>query len=97
MSETFAKQKKVPIPRVGRAAAPRPRKYPFADMAIGEMFFIPDVRPRTMYTYASQMGRKLDRRFTTRALYMVKRTDGWEEATATTPRAKLGVAIWRVA
>lgn len=74
----FKIEKDVPLPQgAGRGW----RKYPFCDMEVGDSFLVPrdEVKLRsvgsngrlgaaTIYTAASQYGRRLGRRFTARKL-----------------------------
>ena len=86
-------QKRVPVPRQ-RRTVPR-TKYPFEQMEVGDMFFVPDLDKNTLVTYVSAVGIELGRRFTTRLTYMVQRKKQWVPATADTPKAVRGVGVWR--
>lgn len=90
---TYNVQKNTPLPKAKGPA--RPRKYPLADMAVGEMFFVPNLEKNTLVQYVSAMGRELKRKFSTRLLWMVKKKGVWVPATAETPRAVQGVGVWR--
>ena len=78
-------QKNVPIPKPRKAAVPH--KYPLRSMAVGEMFFVPNLTKNTLVQYVSGVGIELQRTLTTRLI--------WVPATATTARAVRGVGVWR--
>ncbi len=86
-------QKHVPLPKARGAGAPQ--KYPFREMAVGDMFFVPNLEKNTLIQYASAVGKELGRKFATRLVYMVKRKGVWVPAKADTVRAVRGVAVWR--
>ena len=79
------------------ASAKRACMYPFATMDVGAMFFLPGRTTDQFATYAGLWGRKLNRRFKTRTLYM--RRDNakspWEECAADVKDAVRGVGCWR--
>lgn len=57
----------VPIPVTVREGFSRPSKYPFATMDVGQMFFVPDAK-KSFSSLASAAGKRLGRKFTTRAV-----------------------------
>jgi hypothetical protein len=84
----------VPIPtsiRMGR------RKYPFDTLNVGSMFCIPGKTKNTMGTHASTIGKRLNRRFQTKLIYMTETDMGWMPAEADAKGAELGIGVWRVA
>lgn len=85
-------QRSVPIPKVNKTVR---RKYPFEDMAVGDMFFVPGKTKNTLTAITSATGRKLKRTFTTRLTYMVETRDGWKPSTKGAKNAVQGVGIWR--
>ncbi len=87
----------VPVRSVLRSLmAPRRSKYPFRDMAVGEMFFIPNRDVNNMSSRASTLGRLLKRRFTTRLVYMkLNRKKAWEPCQPDDYGAVLGIGVWR--
>lgn len=87
--------KNVPIPKTVRMIAPVRRKYPFDDMEVGDMFFVPNKSKNTLATHASTVGKALGRKFVTRLTYMVETPDGWEQANPTDLDAVQGVGVWR--
>lgn len=87
-------QRNVPLPKVVKTEGRR--KYPFEDMAVGDMFFVPGKTKNTLTAITSTAGRKLKRKFTTRLCYMVETRDGWKQAAPTAKNAVLGVGVWRV-
>lgn len=88
--------KNVPVAKTVRTNPAPARKYPFADMKINEMFFVPGKKTASMTPYASAMGRKLGKRFTTRMCWMIETTKGWKLAEPGTKDAVLGTGVWRV-
>jgi hypothetical protein len=71
------------------------KKYPFEQMEVGDMFFVPHLEKNTLVTHVSDVGKTLGRKFATRLTYMVWRKQQWVPATATTPKAVRGVGVWR--
>lgn len=92
-------QKHIPVPtvRVSKTERPRARKYPLDTMEVGDMFFVPHKTKNELTTYISAAGRQLDRKFTTRLVYMApgRKAGTWVIAEDTTPQAVLGVGVWR--
>lgn len=101
MSETqmLAVISDIPIPKKARGAilAPKPRKYPFEQMEVGQMFFVPNKQKNTMNTYFSNAGKKLGRKFSTRLIYMRPEGDVWAMCEATDEGAVRGIGVWRTA
>ena len=90
-------QKKAPVPKIVRAASAVKRKYPFAQLGVDEFFFIPNRKKNNMSAHASNTGKQLDRKFTTRLAYMVEAGEGvWVPCDEKTPGAVLGIGVWRV-
>lgn len=87
-------QKHIPIPRKSRTV--KARKYPFREMEVGDMFFVPDMEANKLVAYVSAEGRELGRRFVTRLTYMVLKRKQWVPAEADTPGATKGIGVWRV-
>lgn len=92
---TYHVQKNVPMPR-SRRTVPR-RKYPFEEMEVGDMFFVPNLSENTLVTYVSAVGQELNRKFATRLTYMVQKKKQWVPAAEDTPGAVQGVGVWRTA
>lgn len=90
-------RKNVPQPKVTRVAPAQRRKYPFEDMDVGDMFFVPHKTKNTLATHVSTVGKKLDRKFTTRLITMVRSEDGWELCDPAVKGAVMGIGVWRVA
>ena len=89
-----------PLPKVPRhTPPPPPRKYPFPEMEVGDMFFVPGGhRTGTLTTYASLMSRKLQRKFATRKTWGIRQADGTYETVAhCCAGAVLGIGVWRTA
>ena len=85
----------VPVPKAIRPPSTARRVYPFAEMEVGAMFFVPGKTRNTMSPYVSSMGRKLKRKFVTRLCYMRKAKGGWVECKAEHAKAEIGVGVWR--
>lgn len=105
----FKVLKGIPLPKTNRGdLPPRQSKYPYALLEIGDMFFIPNKTKNTLSTHTSTIGKKLDRRFSTRLTYMkfvdadgdlVETTDEngfWAAAKEGDEGAVLGIGVWRV-
>lgn len=88
-------QKNVPVPKVVKPEAPKRRKYPFEDMAVGDMFFVPGKAKNTLTTHTSTVGKKLGRKFITRLTYMVETLEGWQQAGPDDEGAIQGIGVWR--
>ena len=92
----FKVNKAVPIPTTSRGDVPTRRKYPYSDLEIGDMFFIPNKTKNTLSTHTSTVGKVLGRRFITRLTYMIgDEENGWAPATKDTEDAVLGIGVWR--
>jgi hypothetical protein len=87
----------VPMPSAMKLAGDKRRKYPWSDMAIGGMFFVPDRMKNTLSVRASVMGRKLGLKFRTRLLSMEKSTGAWKECPPGGLGAVCGIGVWRIA
>ncbi len=93
----YAIQKNIPIPApiAGPRATGR-RKYPFEQLDVGDMFFVPERTKNRLTTHASTVGKQLGRSFRTRLLYMTADEAGnWVPATKDTPGAVIGIGVWR--
>lgn len=88
-------QKKVPLPKAIRPAVPARRKYPFVDMQVGDMFFIPGREKNNLTTHASTVGKQLGRKFVTRLCHMRETKEGWEPCAPEDKGAKTGIGVWR--
>jgi hypothetical protein len=87
-------KKRVPMPKPRRPE--RQHKYPFAAMAVGDMFFVPGGNAKSVSSYASLIGSRLGKKFTTRSVFAVHRSDGWAVVEdPETPKAMEGVGVWR--
>lgn len=90
-------QKKVPLPDTLRLNKPARRKYPFDQMEVGDMFFVPNKDKNTLATHASTVGAATGRKFSTRLTYMCMAHDGWTPCESDEAGAVLGVGVWRTA
>lgn len=86
----------VPIPKALRPVTNARRKYPLNTMEVGEMFFVPNRDTNNLTTHVSAVGRKLDRKFTTRLTTMRETDSGWQPCDAEAEGAVLGVGVWRL-
>ena len=86
-------QKGVPIPKKARIA-PR-TKYPFEDMEVGDMFFVPGKVRNTLSTHASTVGKALERKFRTQLCWMTESFEGWKVCEKDVKGAVLGIGVWR--
>lgn len=88
--------KNVSLPKALRPTSTDRRKYPFEEMDVNDMFFIPGKDNKNLPTYASTAGKRLNRKFTTRACWM-KGSDerGWTLVEPGTKGAVQGVGVWR--
>lgn len=88
-------QKNVEMVKVYREKPPR-KKYPFDEMEVGDMFFIPHKDKNTMMSLASAAGRRLGRKFATRMTFMVEVEGNWLPCTDKAPDRVSGIAVWRM-
>jgi hypothetical protein len=87
-------KKRVPLPAPQRPQ--RSRKYPFDDMAVGDMFFVPGGSAKSVASYASRIGSRIRKKFNTRQVIAVHRSDGWKIVEDdSNPTAVRGVGVWR--
>lgn len=93
----FEPKEGITLPKAERPGAASRKIYPFDTMDVGEMFFIPHRDKNTMMSYASRMGRKFGRKFSTRMVWMISDGDDWELADADTEDAVQGIGVWRTA
>lgn len=93
----FAIQKAVPRPKALRSpGAVKRRKYPYEEMEVDDMFFIPNKEKNTVTTHMAAVGKKLERKYSSKLTYMVHVGDNvWLPAAADTPNAVLGIGVWR--
>jgi len=58
----FELRNDIPVPQGGRR-----NKYPFADMAVGESFFVPNRKPTVMWQTSNRAAKVLGKKFVVRA------------------------------
>ena len=63
----FEIRKDIPIPTATREGFTKPSKYPFRDMEVGDMFFVANAK-KSFSSLASAAGKRLGRKFSTRAV-----------------------------
>jgi len=86
----------VPIPRSKRPTPPARRKYDFKNMEINQMHFVPGKSKNSLSTHASTMGKKLQRKFVTRTIWMREDMENGLVACDKTEEGAIeGVGIWR--
>lgn len=88
---TFAIIKDVPLAPLVRRQ--RRRKYPFDEMAVGDMIFIPGAR--SISPYVSAVGKKLRFKLTTRRLNMKLTKKGWKPCRPFDKGVTFGTGVWR--
>lgn len=98
MSADLIIQGDIPLPKRARGTlSPRPRKYPFEQMSVGSMFFIPNKTKNTLHTYISAVGKRLNIKLATRLVHMIRTDEGWAMAEADSDGAVPGIGVWRIA
>lgn len=85
----------VEMPKRLRKSSPKARKYPFDEMAPGDMFFVENAVKNTLSSLALQAGKRLGCTFSTRMTYMAKTDFGWVPCTSIDDGAVLGIGVWR--
>lgn len=88
--------KKVPLARTVRDGEAR-RKYPLTTMAVGDMFFVPNLTKNTLVSHVSTVAKVLGRRFATRLTYMRVEAQQWVVVDSKEVGAIQGVGVWRTA
>lgn len=94
---TYEVQSGVAIPPPVRGS--RPSKYPFATMAVGDVFFVVNA-PKAFAGQVSSVGRRLGRKFATRRVTLIETPAGMSplpEGEAPTGPTHQGIGVWRVA
>ena len=81
--------KDVPLPAKTMPAI-KASKYPFANMHVGDMFFVPHKNKNTLSTHASVVGKRLGFKFSTRMVTLDGvMIDGVKTDDVT------GIGVWR--
>lgn len=97
---SFKIARSIPLPAPMRVSAPARRKYPFEEMEVGDMFFVPGKEKNTLSTHTSTVSKQMGRKFTTRMIYMAPVGEGdeieWVPAEKGDASATLGIGVWRV-
>lgn len=98
MASPFHVQKGVAIPEVDRSPKKLARKYPLADMAVGDMIFAPERSVRSLSSYISRISKRVPGKFATRQCCMRRTSDGseWVVCAETDPGAVKGAGVWRI-
>lgn len=92
----YTVQSEIPLPRRHIVLADRVRKYPFREMEVGDMFFVPRGKSKALASHASDYGKKLAAKFSTRQVVMRRVGDAWEPCELDDPGATTGVGVWRI-
>lgn len=86
-----------PIPKTIRKPSDSQRKYPFADLKVGQMFFIPGRDKNTLSAHMSASAAKLKIKLRSKVGYGKKDKRGvWIGVPEGTKGAKIGLGVWRV-
>ena len=85
----------IPLPKTHRLTG-GVKKYPYADLEIGDMFFVPNKAKNTLSNHASTVGKSLSRKFVTRLTWMTQTIEGWLPAEKGAEGAIQGIGVWRV-
>lgn len=103
MAPLFKVQDGVPMPGVDRTSKAGRRKYPVEGMKVGQMFFVPGKKTRSVSAYISRITKDLPGKYSARYCWMKKHPEGAADIDATwalcTPDVKgaiEGVGVWRV-
>lgn len=80
----------VPGKRKGRRS-----KYPFEDMKVDDMFFVPNKEKNTLAAYVWSVGNDLGRKFSSRLTYMAREGERWVPCDPEDPKAVRGIGVWR--
>ena len=84
----------IPLPKTHRLTG-GVKKYPYADLEIGDMFFVPNKVKNTLSNHASTVGKSLGRKFVTRLTWMTQTIEGWLPAEKGAEGAIQGIGVWR--
>ena len=71
-------------------------RYPLDTMAVGAFYFLPNKQSKQIAPHVSTRGKKLNRRFATRACTMMEQIDTWVQVPEDHPYAIHGVGVWRI-
>lgn len=87
--------KGIPLPPIKRSSGPR--KYPIETMEVGDQIFIPGRPSKSVSAYISRISKGLPGKFTARACFMAKDSDGnWQPCDPGGPPATEGTGVWRI-
>jgi hypothetical protein len=84
-----------PKPAVNRAPKGVPRKYPLETTPVGQSFFVPGRKVRSVSAYISRISAKLPGKYSARHSWGVLNDNQWQLVEAGTPNAVEGVSVWR--
>ena len=78
------------------------RKYPFEQLEVGQWFFVPNKKGKSLWGHISNTGKRLGRSFSTKQVYMrkidlhVDTRERWEACAKDNPNAVSGLCIMRI-
>lgn len=88
-------QDNVPKPKAHRPKGTTRRKYPFDQLEVGQMFFVPNRIKNTLTSHASTTGKDLGRKFSTMLTHMRVVDGKWQACEEGDENAVMGVAVYR--
>lgn len=88
-------KKGIPIPGNPTGHSGR-RIYPFQELDVGDMFFIPNRQKNNFAPHTWKYGKRHNVSFTTRLCYMKETLEGWAPCEETEKGAVRGIGVWRV-
>lgn len=98
MTTMFKVQSGVPLPPISRAPKNPRRKFPVHAMKPGDMFFMPERKPKLISAYISRITKGLPGKYTARSCWMRwnRSPAEWVRCEPTDRGAKEGVGVWRI-
>lgn len=96
MTAVFPIQKGLDKPKIARNfQSARTSRYPFHQMEVGDSFLVPNRAKNTLTTYASEQGKRLGAKFSTRLIWMVPNGEAWVPANEGDAGAVKGIFVQR--
>ncbi len=69
--------------------------YPFEDLAVGDVFLLPNREKNNMAGISGDWSKRLDRKFSSRLVWMREEEDGWNVCEKDDEGAVKGIGVWR--